>query len=438
MMTGLRNILDGFSMEMLKAMHTGLPGWPAKYRRFIVPVNAVALIALVGWVLFTLLKASSFPGQPFGYDYGLNLRLSVNAIEGHTFAAAFLYPLPSVLLRYYLFKIFGNFSGIVWVCAMASSMYIIMRVLIHEFYTGEKECRYIYAILALIPVVYYVQWDLRSLNCNLIVLCLVLVSAFYLKKESFFISAFFLSLAVALKLYPVLILAYLLVRKQFRLVASALFWIVIFFVLIPITALGWPSFLEMTRKWIEVVALTGSQDFPVQLTAYKMSLHFALLSLISQGDMLALSAQRLHDIQVILFCLRIFFIISAVIYLIFDNRSPDLKGIDHNLFNMILILVASLLFSEQLQPHHGVFLLAPSLFIMNFSLYSTFSRSVRYWILAIFLLPYLVLHFASAGMEKAFAMNLYIIVYLLLLIFLRFYMTRHELVSSQEKQPSPL
>ena len=438
MTTGLRNILDGFSREMLKAMHTSRLGLRAEYRRFRVPVNTFALVALAGWVLFTLFKASSFPGQPFGYDYGLNLRLSVNVIEGHTFAAGFLYPLPSALLRYYLFKIFGNFSGIVWVCVMASSMYIIMYVLIHEFYSGEKECRYIYAILAFLPVAYYVQWDLRSLNCNLIVLCLVLVSAFYMKKESFFISAFFLSLAVALKLYPVVILAYLLVRKQFRLVASALFWTVMFFVLIPITALGWPSFLELTHKWVEAVALTGSPDFPVQFSAYKTSLHFALLSLISQGDVLALPERSLHNILVIVSCLRIFFIISAVIYLIFDNRSPDLKGIDHNLFNMILILVASLLFSEHLQPHHGVFLLAPSLFIMNFSLYSTFNRSVRYWVLAISLLPYLLLQFASAGMEKAFAMNLHIIVYLLLLIFLRFYTTRRGLVSIPESQPSPL
>ncbi len=413
-------------------MHTGRPGWPAEYRRFRVPVNTVALIALAGWTLFTLLKVSAFPGRPFGSDYGLNVRLSVNVIEGHTFAEGFLYPLPSVLLRYYLFKILGNFSGIVWVCAMASSMYIIIRLLIHEFYSGEKECRYIYAVLAFLPVAYYVQWDLRSLNCNLIVLCLVLVSAFYLKKESFFISAFFLSLGVALKLYPVVILAYLLVRKQFRLVASALFWIIIFFVLIPIAALGWPSFLELTRKWADIVALTGSPDFPVQLTAYKTSLHFALLSLISHGDVLTLPAQSLHDIQVIVSCFRIFLIISALIYLFFDNRSPDLKGIDHNLFNVILILAASLLFSEQLQPHHGVFLLASSLFIMNFSLYSTFSRSVRYWVLAISLLPYLLLKASSAGMEKAFAMNLHIIVYLLLLIFLRFYMTRRGLVSSQE------
>jgi len=437
-MTGLRNILYGFLREMLKAMHSGGPGWPVKYWRFRVPVNIFALIALAGWTLFTLLKASSFPGQPFGCDYGMNLHLSVNVVEGHKFAAGFLYPLPSVLLRYYLFKIFGNFSGIVWVCAMASSMYIIMNFLIHEFYSGEREYRYIYAILGFLPVAYYVQWDLRSLNCNLIVLCLVLVSAFYLKKESFFISAFFLSLAVALKLYPIVILAYLLVRKQFRLVASALFWTVIFFVLIPITALGWPSFLDLTRKWVDAVALTGSPDFLVQLSAYKTSLHFALLSLISQGDVLALPARSLHDIQVIVSCLRIFFIISALIYVIFDNRSSDLKGIDHNLFNMILILVASLLFSEQLEPHHGVFLLASSLFVMNFSIYSTFSRSVRYWVLAISLLPFLLLKASSAGMEKAFAMNLHIIVYLLLLIFLRFYMSRHELVNSPKSQPSPL
>jgi len=204
-----------------------------KYRQFRVLVNASCLVGLVIWTFVTLLKSSSLLDKPVAQDYGLNLLLSIDVIEGRSFPFGFLYPLPSILLRYYLFKAGGTFSGMIWVGAIAFSMYFSMRFLIREFYTGEADRRYIYAMLSFLPVAYYVQWDMRALNCNLIVLCLVLASAFYLKKESYFLSAFFLSLGVALKLYPVVILAYLLIRKRFRLVLSAIFWIAVLFVLIP-------------------------------------------------------------------------------------------------------------------------------------------------------------------------------------------------------------
>ncbi|MFZ2445501.1 MAG: glycosyltransferase family 87 protein [Syntrophobacteraceae bacterium] len=400
-----------------------------KYRQFRLLVNASCLAGLVIWTLVTLFKSATLLDKPVAQDYGLNLLLSVEVIERHSFPFAFLYPLPSILLRYYLFRIGGDFSGLIWVGAMAFSMYFIMRFLVQEFYTGETDLRYIYAMLAFLPVAYYVQWDMRALNCNLIVLCLVLASAFYMKKESFFVSALFLSLGVALKLYPVLILAYFLIRKRYRLVLYAVFWIAALFVLIPVMALGVPGFIELTGKWVESVASTGAPDFLVRLVAYKTSLHFAVLSLMSKGDLAALSTPSLHDIKLFILSLQIFFIICAVIYLVFDLRTPSPKGVDHDLFSIILILLWSLLFSEQLQPHHGVFLLAASALIINFSLFGNYPGSVRYPVLAMAVLPSLVLKAASPGMEKAFAMNFQIVLYLFVLVFLRFHMAGRRAVS---------
>jgi hypothetical protein len=406
-----------------------IPGpnrWFMKYKQFRDSANAVFLVGLIGWALFTLLKVSSFPGQPFGGDYGLNLLQSTQVLEGHSFPSDFTYPLPCILLRYYLFKIGGNYSGIVWVCMIAFAMFFIVRFLIKEFYVGGEGSKYIYLMLSFLPVAYYIQWDIKALNCNLIVLCSVMVSALYLKKRSYFLSGFFLSLGVALKLYPIVILPYLIIKKKFRPVLSALLWIGILFVLFPVIVLGKSCFIELTGKWIESVASTGSPDYLVKVIAYKTSLHYAILSFISQGNLLALSTRSLEDVKQLMFLLKVLFAVLAVIYLIFDLREPSLpKEVDHDLFNIILILLGSLLFSELLQPHHGVFLLAPSLFIMNFSLYGSFPKSVRYSVLALALLPAVVLKAASPGMEKAFAMNIHIIVYILVLIFLRFYITSH-------------
>lgn len=395
-----------------------------KYRELRDAANIFSLVTLAGWALFTLLKASSFPGQPFGGDYGNNLQQSMQVLDRHSFPYGFTYPLPCILLRYYLFKLGGNYSGIVWVCLIAFSLYFATRFLIEEFYTGDAHSRYLYLMLAFLPVAYYVQWDIKALNCNQIVLCLVMASVLFLKRQAYLLSGLFLALGVALKLYPIVILPYLLIRKKYRVVLSAMTWIVVFFVLIPFMVLGSSDFIELTGKWIESLALTGAPDFIVRVVAYKTSLHYAILSLISGGNPATLPPQSLENVKHLTFLLKICFVAMAAVYLVFDLRRPSLPGeANHILFNILLILLGSLLFSELLQPHHGVYLFAASLLIVNFSLSGSFPKSVRYPVLALALLPGIVIKAASPGMEKAFAMNLHILVYIIILMFLRFYLT---------------
>jgi hypothetical protein len=409
-----------------------------RYKEFRDSANILSLVVLAGWAIFTLLKASSVPGQPFGGDYGNNLQQSTQVLERHSFPYGFTYPLPCVLLRYYLFKIGGNYSGILWVCLIAFSLYFVTRFLVEEFYTGDARYRYLYLMLAFLPVSYYIQWDVRALNCNQIVLFLVMASVVCIKRKADLLSGLFLAMGTALKLYPVVILPYLLVKRKYRVVLSALAWIVIFFFIIPFAVLGGTDFAELTGKWMESIALTGAPDFIVKVVAYKTSLHYAILSLISNGDLSSLSAPSLGKVKQLIYLLKIFFALLGVVYLIFDLRRPALpKEVDHILFNTILIMLGSLLFSELLQPHHGVYLFAASLLIINFSLSGSFPKSFRYPVLALALLPGVIVKVAAPGMQKAFAMNLHIIVYILLFVFIRFYMTgnaRTERISTTTPQ----
>jgi len=259
-----------------------------------------------------------------------------------------------------------------------------------------------------------------------------MASVLCLKREADLLSGLFLALGVALKLYPIVILPYLLIRKKYRIVLSAITWIVIFFAVIPFMVLGSSDFIELTGKWIESLALTGAPDFIVRVVAYKTSLHYAILSLISGRNPATLPPQSLENVKQWISLLKVFFATLAVVYLIFDLRRPSLPGeADHILFNILLILLGSLLFSELLQPHHGVYLFAASLLIVNFSLSGSFPKSVRYPVLALALLPGVVIKAASPGMQKAFAMNFHILVYILILIFLRFYLVR----SGEEARP---
>ena len=398
-----------------------------KYEKFLETASTIFLVGLVVWSLFTLWRASSFPGRPFGADYGLNLKQTLQVIHLHSFPYGFVYPLPCILLRYLLFKAAGNYSGILWVCAIALAFYFSVRFLIGEFYTGDTRLTYLYFMLSFLPVAYYIQLDMTMLNCNLIVLGLVLLSMLCLKKDAWFLSGLFLSLGIALKLYPIVILPYLLLRKKFRVALSVLSWSAAFFVLIPVIALGSSRFIELTGKWLHSMALIGAPDFLVTLQAHKISLHYAILCLFSHGDLLHISAWELYKAKRVTFWLKVLFAGSGLIYLIFDLRKPCLKGESyHILFNTVLIMAASLLFSDLLQPHHGVFLLGCSMIMVNFALNGSSPGFVRCLLLGVVFLPFVALRIASPGAPKALVMNFHIVIYVLSLVFLRFYPVGHE------------
>lgn len=363
-----------------------------------------------------------FPGLPFGGDYGLNLQQTLEVIHFHSFPYGFVYPLPCILLRYLLFKAAGNYSGIIWVCAIAIAFYFNIVFLIGEFYTGDRRLTYLYLMLSFLPVAYYIQLDMTMLNCNLIAFSLVLLSMLFLKKDAWFLSGLFLSLGIALKLYPIVVLPYLILRKKFRVALFALLWITVFFVIIPAAALGSSCFVELTGKWLHGIASSGAPDFLFRLKAHKISLHYAILSFLSHGDLIHISTLVLYKAKRITFWLKVLLAGLGLVYLFFDRRKPNLQGESyHIVFNTVLILSGSLLFSELLQPHHCVFLLGCSMIMMNVGLNSSFPRVVRWTLPCLALLPAVALRIASSRTEKAFAMNFNIAVYVLCLVFLRFY-----------------
>ncbi|MDR3569593.1 MAG: glycosyltransferase family 87 protein [Syntrophobacteraceae bacterium] len=393
-----------------------------KYEKFLEIADTIVLVALVVWSLFTLWRASSFPGRPFGGDYGLNLEQTLQVIDLHTFPYGFVYPLPCILLRYFLFKAAGNYGGVIWVFSIALAFAFSVRFLLAELYTGDGRVTYLYFLLAFLPVAYYIQLDMTMLNCNLIVLSLVLLSMLCLKKEGWFLSGLFLSLGIALKLYPIVIVPYLLFRKKFRAAIFTLLWSAVFFVLIPVIALGSFCFIELTGKWLQAVSSIGAPDFLVNLQAHKISMHYAILSLLAHGDPIHLSARGMYEAKRITFWLKLLVAGSGLIYLVFDLRKPCLKVESyHILFSTVLVLSASLLFSDLLQPHHGVVLLGCSMIMVNAALNGSLPKFVRCLLLGVVFLPFVALRIASPGVQKVLAMNFHIVIYVLSLVFLRFY-----------------
>ncbi|MGC8493626.1 MAG: glycosyltransferase family 87 protein [Syntrophobacteraceae bacterium] len=388
--------------------------------KFLEAANSVLLVGLIAWTFFVLRRAFSFPGLPFKGDYGLNLQQSLHVLHFHSFPHDFVYPLPYILLTYFLFKAAGFYSVILWMCAIASAFYFNVRFLLAEFYTGDKRFTYLFFLLSFLPVAYYIQLDMTTLNCNLIDLSLVLLSMQRMKKGDWLSSGFFLALGVALKLYPIVLLPYLLLRKKFRVVLSTLAWTTVFFVLFPVLALGGSCFIELTGKWFQVLASTGAPGYLVSLPAHKISLHYAILLLLSHGHPAQLLPPALYRAKATIFWLRMLIAGLGLLYLVFDLRKPLRNGeFHHILFISVLILSASLLFSELLQPHHLVILLGCSIILMDSALNGDLPRRDRWILAALIFLPFLALKIAPSEAAKALAMNAQIVLYILCLMFLR-------------------
>jgi len=405
------------------AQEQKLPSNTSVFRR-----DVILLALLIGWASFPLVKGAFIPGSWVGKDYAITLTQSISVVRYHSYPIDFTYPLPSVLFRYYLGEMGPHLGGLIWVFGIAFSLFFTFRYLAEEFCTGPAGWKYVCLILSFIPVAYYTQWDIKMLNCNHITLCFVLLSTFYEKRKRSFMSGLFLSLGIAWKLYPVVIIPYLLITKRFRLLLSLLFWIAILFAVIPLAVLGSPLFGELTGQWVRCIASTRADDFfthVMHIHAYKMSLHYSILHWLSHGALPALSTHTLHNVKLMISLLQVLLVIFGTVYIVFDTRVRSMpEYIDRYLYNTILFLLASLLFSAHLQPHHGVVLIASSMFITNFALYGSFHKCSRTLIFVAALIPAVVLKAASSGVEKAFAMNLQIIVHILLLIFLRFYIAR--------------
>ncbi len=92
--------------------------------------------------------------------------------------------------------------------------------------------------LAHVAVAYYFQWDMRSLNCNLVMLAALLFGCAALAAGRDRAAGFWFAASVALKMFPVLVLPYLAWTSRWRALAWAAGFSLVFWVGVPLAAFG--------------------------------------------------------------------------------------------------------------------------------------------------------------------------------------------------------
>jgi hypothetical protein len=317
-------------------------------------VDRIALAALAGWALIEsagkLVRTGRFDPDSLS-DLSINLTHSVRTLAALEYASAesFVYPLPFALFLSALGKLGTPAAALCWFALISASL--VGCVWLSARLSGLADRRYgvALAVLASLGVAYFVQWDLRAANTNLLaLLCLLASLRLGLSGRAGFAGAL-LAASAAIKLYAALWLAYLAWRREWRWLAASLAGLVGLFALYPLIALGPQDSVALTGSWLAKLA-GDSVRSAAELPSYFKSLERTLLDNFGEAAAARFTAP-----------LRVGWLLAIAGYAALAGRArPRTSPARRDalwLTDLCVLAILPLPLSAFFQPHHGAVLL---------------------------------------------------------------------------------
>jgi hypothetical protein len=244
-----------------------------------------------------------------------------------------------------------------------------------------------------------------------------------------------------MKLYTVVLIPYFLLRRQYRLSVSALLWVFAFFVLAPLAYFGPAGFLEVTSNWIRSVAATSTAEFPFEFRAFHLSLHRVLLSFLTErggGGVTNLFDLEARTVLMIARGLQLAWLLCIISYFVWEWKEPRYRSdYPSDLINVGILGVAVLILGPELQPHHGVAVLIPSMILAAVLFDSRQPTQLRWGAAVILSVGYIGLKLSQGKMYKGLGMNLCLVLFCLALLIVRASWGKASPATSREAEPAP-
>jgi hypothetical protein len=242
--------------------------------------NVIALVGLVGWLLFDLTARTVFGSTPWPQsvvDYTILYHASQHVVETHQFPDAWPYPYPPPAIAIHAASALFPFtvSAALWITLTGLAAIASYLMLARSLGLDKRPGLLLLLPLTHLVVAYYFQWDMRSINCNLIVLAAVVFGCVALASGREVFAGFWFALAVALKLLPILLLPYLAWTRRWRAFASALFFSLVFWVAVPLVAFGPDGFSKVYAGWKAELSRASdpTKQHPILISLDKAALH---------------------------------------------------------------------------------------------------------------------------------------------------------------------
>lgn len=292
-------------------------------------------------------------------DYTLNLRHSVAVAETRDYPFGFTYPPPSALFRVALGKLGFELGGGLWIAATGISILLSVVFSLQLLGLSRSPGAGLIAFGCLFSLKYPLEFETKYLNCNAMFLALVLGSVRLLERRPI-LSGLLLSLSVALKLYSVVFIPWLLFTRRVRAAVAATMFSGLWFVAVPVAFWGWDGAVQATVSWLHRADETSAADFPIRFAdnAYLVSLHRTLFTAAERFGLPEPASAAVIAARII----QIFWLAFLMIALLWRSRaSGTSQGL---LIDASLLLLLPLPLSGQLQPHHAVVLMPASMILL--------------------------------------------------------------------------
>jgi len=129
-----------------------------------------------------------------------------------------------------------------------------------------------YSLSIFVPIALTAQSIFKvftPLQINAMIMFFMSIAFLNLKNGREYISGMWLGLAAAIKVFPVLMMPYLLYRKKFKTILS-MTGVVVVLTMIPVFRYGWEVFLQSLTTWIDISLKGGYPTGGLNQSAYAM------------------------------------------------------------------------------------------------------------------------------------------------------------------------
>ncbi len=321
--------------------------------RFLNPaVFSLLFIYMAIELLNRLARTGKFDNHTLGDFIGFRHQSVETLVRGH-YEAGIYYPVPFLLLQDALNQLSLPWASALWfmmiLCSAMGAIFLSLKLLGLE----QEPFRGALALMATLSVIYFIQWDLRSVNLNLVVLFLVLMALSLRQSEKKIWAGTVLSLAIAAKLYPVLMLPYLLWRKEWSWLLATVLGLGVLFIMLPLSVLGLETSWNLSLSW--VTHLFESRNLAEWPDYYK-----PLGRALKDSWEGALQPREIEGV------LRLWqFLWLGLVAAVLARSRAWARSSDRLFADATALLFLPLLFSPTFQPHHAAVVLLTAMWLVR-------------------------------------------------------------------------
>jgi hypothetical protein len=323
----------------------------------------VSLAVIAGYFAFEstrrLVVSRRFDLDSLG-DFLINLSRSQQILAAGSYGDHFYYPLPFILFQDALGRLGLPVASLLWLTVVTASGVAVGWLGLEALGLRRARWRWVIALGAYLSVVYFLQWDLRAGNSNVAILALVLASLRFGRQGRETAAGGILSLAIALKLYAVVLLPYLAWRRRWRWLGAAGAGLFVLFVVWPALRLGPAEAASLTGSWWAHLVDSGP---PLSLPDYYKSLGRSLLLVLTDAGGGEHNIAAWPPTAVIWLTRALQGLWVALIGMQLARARAFATESDRLYADAAVLLLLPLPFSPTFQAHHAVVLLLTALWM---------------------------------------------------------------------------